>query len=412
MEILYARCCGLDIHNRFVVACCRVIGPSGEVQSEVRRFATDTGALESLASWLQAHGVTHVAMESTGVFWKPVWNVLESHVTLVLVNAQHVTQVPGRKTDVTDAEWLAQLLQCGLLRGSFVPPRPQRELRDLTRARTKLVDQQTAVANRIHKVLEDANVKLGTVASDSLGVSGRAMLEAIVGGETDPHQLAELARRRLRGKIPALEVVLHGHLTDHHRFQLRRLLRQLDFLAEEIRAYDERIAEGLRPFDSALARLDTVPGIDRRVAEVVLAEIGDTMTPFGDAAHLASWAGLCPGNYETGGHQRRGTTRKGNHWLRRALTQAAWGATRTKGSYASAQFRSLARRRGKKRALIAVAHSLLIGVYHVLADAVDYRDLGAQHFQRLNPEQLKRYHIKRLQRLGLAVTVTPIDAAA
>ncbi len=412
MDILYARCCGLDIHNKFVVACCRTHGPSGEISSEVRHFSTTTAALEALAQWLQQQEVTHVAMESTGVFWKPVWNVLESRFTLLLVNAKHVKQVPGRKTDVSDAEWLAQLLQCGLLRGSFVPPRPQRELRDLTRARTKLIDQQTAVVNRIHKVLEDANIKLGAVASDILGVSGRAMLDAIVNGETDASRLADLARRRLRSKIPALELALHGHVTEHHRFQLARLLRHLDFLTDEIKVYSDRIAEQMRPFEPQLARLDTAPGIDRMVAEIVVAELGGSVAPFLDPAHLASWAGLCPGNNETGGKQRAGTTRKGNHWLRRALTQAAWGAARTKGSYGQAQFRALAHRRGKKRALIAVAHSLLVGIYHVLADGVNYRDLGAAHFQRLSPDQLRRYYVKRLERLGVKVTLEPLRPAA
>jgi transposase len=412
MDILYARCCGLDIHNKFVVACCRTIGPSGEVRSDVRRFATDTGALEALGAWLATEGVTHVVMESTGVFWKPVWNVLEARFTLLLVNAQHVKQVPGRKTDVSDAAWLAQLLQCGLLRGSFVPPRPQRELRDLTRARTKLSDQHTGVTNRIHKVLEDANIKLGTVASDILGVSGRAMLEAIVAGESDPAVLADLARRRLRGKIPALAVVLRGHVTDHHRFQLKQLLAQLDFLQTQMAEYSARIAEATRPFEATLQQLDTAPGIDRLVAEVIVAEVGTTVAPFPDAAHLASWAGLCPGQDETGGKQRRGTTRKGNHWLRRTLTQAAWAATRTKGSHASAQYAALARRRGKKRALIAVAHHLLVGVYHVLAEGIPFKDLGATHFQRLNPEQRQRYLIKQLQQLGVSVTVQPLNAAA
>jgi transposase len=378
----------------------------------VRRFVTDTGALEALRTWLQAAGVTHVAMESTGVFWKPIWNVLEDAFTLLLVNAKHVKQVPGRKTDVSDAAWLAQLLQCGLLRGSFVPPRPQRELRDLTRARTKLTDQQTAVINRIHKVVEDANVKLGTVASDILGVSGRAMLEAIVAGETDPARLAALARRRLRSKIGDLELVLRGHVTEHHRFQLRLLLEHLDFLQRQIDQHSARMVDLTRPFESVLAHLDSAPGIDRRTAEVVLAEIGPSVAPFADAAHLASWAGICPGNNETGGRSRSGRTRKGNHWLRRALTQAAWAATRTKNSYASAQFRTLARRRGQNRALLAVAHGLLIAVYHLLGNGIDYRDLGAAHFQRQRPDQVQRYYVKRLKQLGFTVILKPLAPAA
>ncbi len=327
----------------------------------------------------------------------------------MLVNPRDVRQVPGRKTDVNDAEWLAQLLQYGLLRGSFVPPAVFRALRDLTRGRAKLVDQTTAVANRIHAVLHDANIKLGSVASDILGVSGRAMLQAIVDGETDAHRLADLARRSLRRKMGALQLALEGRVTDHHRFLLKRLLGQLAFLETEIVAYDQQIAETSRPFVAILERLDTMPGVNRRTAENLLAEFGDDMTVFPSAAHLASWVALCPGNHETAGKQRTGTTRHGNRWARRACTEAAWAAKNTHHSYAAAQVRRLAARRGAKRAAVAVAHHLLVAAYYIIRDHTTYRDLGADHFERLAPSQLTRDLVKRLERLGHKVT---LEAAA
>lgn len=405
MEVLHAHVCGIDVHAKFLIACCRHIGPTGTVTKTARRFATMTADLRELALWLRETGVTHVALESTGVLWQPVWNLLEDHVTVVLVNPRDVRQVPGRKTDVTDAEWLAQLLQYGLLRSSFVPPAAIRELRDLTRGRAKLTDQTTAIANRLHAVLHDGNIKLGSVASDILGVSGRALLQAIVDGETDPIRLANLARRSLRKKIPALRRALEGRVTDHHRFLLRRLLGQLAFLEAEIVVYDDRIAEATRPFAAILVRLDTIPGVDRRTAENVLAELGPDMRPFPTAAHLASWVAICPGNHETAGTQQKGTTRHGNRWARRALTEAAWAAKQTRGTYAAAQFRRLVSRRGAKRAVIAVAHSLLVATYYIVRDGGVYRDLGPDHFDHLDPTQLTRYLVKRLERLGHKVTL-------
>jgi transposase len=405
MDVLHAHCCGIDVHAKFVVACCRQIGSTGSVTKTSRTFGTMTADLQALAAWLTSEAVTHVAIESTGVLWQPVWNILEPHVTIVLVNPRDVRQVPGRKTDVTDAEWLAQLLQYGLLRSSFVPPVAIRALRDLTRGRAKLVDQTTAVTNRIHAVLHDANIKLGSVATDILGVSGRAMLQAIVEGETDPSRLADLARHRLRSKLPALRRALEGRVTDHHRFLLRRLLGQLAFLEAEIAIYDARIAEASAPFVAILARLDTIPGVDRRTAENLFAELGAEMSVFPTAAHLASWAAICPGNHETGGKQLKGTTRHGNRWARRALTEAAWGAKHTRGTYAAAQFRRLAARRGAKRAIVAVAHSLLVAAYYIIRDEVVYTDLGAAHFDRLAPTQLTRYFVKRLESLGHKVTL-------
>jgi transposase len=347
-------------------------------------------------------------MESTGSYWKPVFNLLESRFEVVLVNAHHIKQVPGRKTDVKDSQWIAQLLACGLLRSSFVPAREQRELRDLTRQRAQLCGEQTRCVNRIHKVLQDANIKLSSVATDVLGVSGRQMLEALLRGEDDPEQLAELAKRRLRGKIPQLRRALKGHLTAHHRFLLEQLLRHLAHLEEQLAAFSARIEECLRPFldEATVERLDAVPGLNRLTIENVVAEIGADMTQFPAAGHLACWAGLCPGNEESAGKRKSGRTTKGNVWLRRALCQAAWAAARKKDSYFQAQFRRLAGRRGKKRAVVAVAHSLLEVIYHLLKNPqLEYHDLGGNYFDELDPERLCRHLVKRLERLGFDVTI-------
>ncbi len=405
MEIVLPRCCGIDVHKKSLVACVRLLGPQGTVTRQVRTFGTMTEELRQLAAWLRAEAVTHAAIESTGVLWKPVWNILESTVTLLLVNPRDVKQVPGRKTDVSDADWIAQLLQCGLLRRSFVPPVAIRELRDLTRNRTILEQQRAAVVNRLHKVLEDANIKLGSVASDIVGASGRAMLRALVAGETDAAVLANLARRSLRRKIPQLQRALAGHVTVHHRFLLTRLVTELDFIDEEVATYSRQILDAMQPFAEALARLDTIPGIDRRTAENVLAEIGPDMAVFPTAGHLASWAAICPGHHESAGRQTHGTIRKANPWLRRSLVQAAWGAIRKKDAYPASQYRRLVGTRGKKRAIVAVAHTLLRVAYHVLRDNVDYCDLGADYHDRLAPEKMTRYLVKRLERLGHKVTI-------
>jgi transposase len=390
------------------VASVRILGPTGEVTRETRTFGTTTRELEGLAAWLRPFAVTHIAMEATGVLWKPVWHILELEWQLLLVNPQHLKRVPGRKSDVQDAEWIAQLLQCGLLRGSYVPPPTIRELRDLTRTRTTLEDETTAVVNRIHKVLEDANIKLSTVASDIMGVSGRAMLQAIVAGETDPHRLADLARRRLQLKRGALVEALNGRVTDHHRFLLGRLLTQVRFLEEEIATFDRRIADLTRPFAAALARLDQIPGINQRTAETVIAEVGTDMAPFPSAPELVSWAGVCPGKRESAGTSRRARMRKGNRWLTRSVAQAAWAARNKKHCYLAAQFRRIARHGGDKRAVIAVAHSILVATYFILRDGVEYRDLGPAHFERLAPEKVTRDLVKRLEKLGHKVTLEKV----
>lgn len=323
METIFARCAGLDIHKETVEATVRIL-EGIRVRQQSRRWGTMTGEVQAMADWLEGQGVTHVAMESTGVFWKPIYNILEGRFTVILVNARHLKQVPGRKSDVRDSQWIAQLLQHGLLRGSFIPPRSQRELRDLTRHRTQLVGEQTRVANRIHKVLEDANIKLGSVASDILGVSGRAMIQALMEGEQEACKLADMAQGQLRGKIPELERALEGRVTDHHRFMLRLLWKELASVEELIAQVERKIEEVTRPLAPRIEQMDPVPGVDRRIAEVVLAEVGADVSPFPTHQHLASWAGMSPGNEESAGKRRTGRTTQGNRWLRQALVQAAW----------------------------------------------------------------------------------------
>lgn len=414
MDIIFGNVAGLDVHKQTIVACVRKLQPRGDIAELVETFHTMTSDLLRLSDWLTAQGVTHVAMEATGVLWKPVWNVLDGHFDLLLTNPRELKRAPGRKSDVSDAQWIAQLLQCGLLRSSFVPPRAQRELRDLTRQRAQWVAERTRAANRIHKTLEDANIKLGAVASDILGKSARAMLEALVAGERDPAKLAALAQGALRRKIPALIQALQGHWREHHTFMLRRLLDHVQHLEGQIDAFSQRIEACLLPFVDAaqLERLDRIPGVNRRTVENVVAEIGADMSRFPSAEHLSSWAGICPGNEESAGKRIRNRTTKGNRWLRRALTEAAWAASHAKHSYLQAQYRRLAARRGKKRALVAVAHSLLTIFYHLLKTPLDYQDLGADYFDKLKPEQYRRYLVKRLQGLGFEVALTPKEPAA
>jgi transposase len=412
MDILYRGCAGLDVHKKTVVACVRHIDGAGRTHQEVRTFGTMTCHLLALSDWLAEQGVQQVAMESTGVYWKPVFNILEGRLAVMLVNAQHIKQVPGRKTDVKDCAWIAQLLQHGLLRASFVPPTPIRELRDLTRPRAQLVAEKATAANRIQKVLEDANIKLASVATDVLGVSGRDMLEAIIAGEEDAEQLADKARKRLRNKIPELQTALQGRVTAHHRFQLRLLLDHWNHLAELIARLGTRIEEVMVPFAEAVERLTTIPGVEQRTAETVIAEIGPDMNQFPTAEHLASWAGMCPRNNESAGKRKSGRTTKGSRWLRQRLTQAAWAASHTKDTYLSAQFRRLAARRGKKRALVALGHTLLVIMYHLLKDRTTYQDLGGDFLERLEPERVTRQLIRRLEKLGHKVTLEPKEDAA
>jgi transposase len=351
-------------------------------------------------------------MESTGVYWKPVYNLLEGGFEILVVNAEHIKTLRGRKTDVQDAEWLADLLRHGLLKGSFIPSALQRELRDLTRYRTKLGDARKSEINRLQKVLEDANIKLASVVSDVMGVTGRAILAELVGGQTDPALMAELARGRLRDKQGLLVKALSGTIKPHHRFMLAQHLSHIDYLDEAIERLDAEIQEKLRPFEATIARWDSLPGINRRIAEIVIAEVGADLNPFEDARHLASWAEMCPGNNESGGKRRSGKTRKGSKWLRRALVEAAHGAAHTKNSYFQAQYRRLAARRGKQRTAVAVGHSLLVTGYYLVTRQLVYQDLGSHYFDERDRENVKRRAVRRLEQLGFHVQLTPTSLAA
>ena len=412
MEIVYARCCGLDVHKRTVVACLLVPGPAGAPSKEIRTFGTMTRDLLALSDWLTAAGCTHVAMESTAVFWKPIYNLLEGNFALVVVNAAHIKAVPGRKTDVRDAEWIADLLRHGLLRASFIPGRSQRELRELTRYRTTLIHERANEVNRLQKVLEGANIKLASVATDILGKSGRDMLEALVGGASDSALLAQLARGRLREKLPQLEQALAGQFGAHHRFLIAQQLAHIDFLDASLERVSTEIAERVRPFEAEVARLQSIPGVGRRTAEVLVAEIGVDLIRFPTARHLASWAGLCPGNDESAGKRRSGRTRKGSPWLRTALVEAAQAAARTKETYLAAQYRRLATRRGAKRAAVAVAHSLLVMVYALLTQPTGYHELGGHYFDERDRQAVERRLVHRLEALGYTVSLAPTSPAA
>lgn len=400
MEVVHERCCGLDVHKRTVVAC--VITPEGR---RTRRFKTMTKDVLRLADWLGEEGVTHVAMESTGVYWQPIYNLMEDDFEVWVVNAAHIKTVPGRKTDMKDAEWIADLLRHGLLRPSFVPDRPQRELRELCRHRRQLIRQRAQVVNRIQKVLEGGNIKLSSVATDVVGASGRAMLRAMIAGEDDPETLASMARGRLREKRSMLVDALEGLMGSHQRMMLDSCLRHLDFLEREIERMSEEVEDRTRPFEEAIERIDEIPGMGRRGAEQVLAEIGTDMKRFPTSRHLASWAGMCPGNNESAGKRIGGRTRRANPWLKSALVEAAWASVRTRDTYLSAQYRRIAARRGKKRAIIAVAHSILVIIYHMLRDGTRHSDLGGQYFEERNHQAIVRYTVRRLNRLGYDVTL-------
>lgn len=403
MEVLYPRCCGMDVHQKTVVACVKT--PEGK---ETRTFKTMTGELLGLADWLVAKGVTHVAMESTGVYWQPIYNILEQlSFTLLVVNAHHIKTVPGRKTDMKDAEWVAELLRHGLLQGSFIPNRSQRELRELTRYRRSLIRQRAQVVNRIQKVLEGANIKLSSVASNVMGVSGRAMLEAIARGIKDPEVLAALAKGRLRSKRPALEEALRGLAGSHQQMLLQSHLRHIDFLEAEITKVDDEVAKRMGSFEEALNRLDEIPGMGRRSAEEILAEIGTDISRFPNAAHLASWAKVCPGNYESAGKRKSGKIGHGNVWLRSTLVEVAQAAGHTRDTYLSAQYHRLASRRGSKRAVIALAHTILVIVYSLLRHGDNYQDLGPNYFDERDHSNTLRRSVQRIERFGYQVVLQP-----
>lgn len=411
MQLLHERCCGLDVHKKTVVACVLVTAPDGTVQRTVRSFGTMTADLLALDEWLRRLEVTQVAMESTGVYWRPVYNLLEEGRTLTLVNASHMKAVPGRKTDVKDSEWIADLLRHGLLRASFIPPQPIRELRELTRYRKTLVAQRSAEVNRVQKLLEGANIKLGDVASDVLGVSGRAMLLAISEGSTDAEALADLARGRLRAKLPQLRQALDGQIRPEQRFVLSQLLAHVEFIEEALHQIVAEIERVLAPMAAAITRLQTIPGIGANAAAAIVAEIGTDMSVFPSPKHLASWTGVCPGNHQSAGKRLSGKSTQGNKWLRAILGEVVCAIERTKNNYLQAQLSRLTRRIGKQKARVAVAHSVLTVIYHMLKEGRDYADLGGDYFDKLDRTRIERQHVRRLEQLGYIVTLTPQAAA-
>lgn len=402
MEVLYPRCAGLDVHSRRVNACVRVAA-GRTVTTEHREFATTTAGLLELAAWLTEAGCTHVAMEATGVYWKPVWHILEESFALVLANAQHIRNVPGRKSDRNDAAWIADLLAHGLIRGSFVPPAPIQELRDLTRTRKQLVGEVARHTLRLQKTLEDANVKLTRVVSDILGASGRAILAAIIAGETDPERLADCTTGRLKAGRADIVAALHGRVTPHHRFLLKLHLAQIDALTAAVQQIEHQADEVLRPFREVADRLTTMPGVSETVARVIISEIGVDMAQFPTAGHLVSWAGLCPRLDESAGKRRSTRIRHATPWLKTALVQAAWAATRKKGSYLQAQFRRLRGRRGPKKAIVAVAASMLTAAYFMLRDEQDYHDLGGRYLADRDKHRVTQRLLRRLHDLGVEV---------
>ena len=405
MEVVHERCCGVDIHKQFITACRIVPGATGKPTKEIETFRTMTADLERFRDWLLAAGCTHVAMESTGVYWKHLYNLLEeTDLTVLVVNAQHIKQVPGRKTDVRDCEWIADLLRHGLLQASFIPDQAQRELRELTRYRTSLIQERAAEVNRVQKGLEGANIKLAAVTKDIMGVSAREMLAELVAGSTDAVGMAKLARGRLRAKLPELEQALVGRLRPHHQFLIAQQLAHIDALDEAIERVSEEIAQRTHPFAEIIVLLDTIPGVAQRTAEVLVAEIGTDMSRFPTADHLASWAGLAPGNNESGGKRRSGKTRKGSPWLRAALVEAAHGAALKKGTYLQAQYRQLVRRKGKKRAAVAVAHSIIVIAYHVIKEQRPYTDLGADYLDRRRSNAAEQRLVAQLRARGYTVS--------
>lgn len=407
MEVLYARCAGLDVHQKTVVACVRIHGPDGRARTETRTFATDTASLIELSVWLEENGCSHAVMEATGVYWKPVWHILEESCALVLANAHYVRNVPGRKTDVSDAAWLADLLAHGLVRSSFVPERATQELRDLTRTRKQLMGQRVQHINRLHKVLEDANLKIGSYITDITGVTGRAILSALIAGETDPVKLAQLRNPRIKTPPEDLEKALRGKVTPHHRFLLQMHLDQIAATDLSVERIDAQIKEQTRPLAKQVELLEAMPGMSRTSASVVLAEIGSDMSRFPSHRHLVSFAGLCPGNNVSAGKSRSRKLKKGSNWLKTVMVNCAWAASRSKNTYARAQFHRLKGRRGSKKAVIAVAASMLTAVYFVLRDQAPYRDLGSGHFDRRDQAKIANRLRRRLESLGFSVQMQP-----
>ena len=412
MQTLIERGCGLDVHQATVVACLLIVRKDGKVQKQMRTFGTTTRELVGLREWLLSEGCTRVAMESTGVYWKPIYAILEGALEIVVANAQHIKKVPGRKTDVKDAEWIADLLCHGLLRSSFVPPKPIRELRDLMRYRRKLVESQAAERNRLLKVLETANIKLANVATDVFGMSGRLMLRALIAGKATPQEMAELAKGLLRKKIPELQLALEGKLEEHHRFLLELQLQRLEAAEKDLAVLEQRIRQMLEPYAAQLALLDEIPGVDWTLAAVIIAELGVDMTVFGSVSQLASWAGVCPGNNESAGKRKSSRIPGGNVYLKSGLVEAANAAARAKGTYLRDKFFRLKARRGYKRAVVAIAHKILVAIYHMLSQRVSYNDLGDLYLDKRNKNHLTRNLVHRLERLGYEVTLTPQQKAA
>jgi transposase len=407
MDVIVDRVCGLDVHRDTVKACVRVPGEGRERKQTLATFGTKTADLLALRDWLEGWRVTHVAMESTGEYWKPVYYTLEEGFELLLVNAAHIKNVPGRKTDAKDGMWIAQLLECGLLQGSFVPPPPIREIRDLTRYRKTLVQQRTEEVLRLHGVLQRAGIKLSSVAANIMGVSGRAMLDALVEGKQDAAAMSELARGSLRGKIPLLQKALQGHFTAHHGLMVSHMLGHIDYLEETIMALSKEVAIGLEPFRAEKELLKTIPGAQDRTIEVMIGEIGVDMEQFPTAGHLAAWAGICPGNNRSAEKRKPEKIRRGGRWLKPALVEAAWAAVKRNDSYLSAQYHRLVPHKGKKKAIIAVCHSMLIAAYYILKNKVPYKDLGVDFFVRRNQEAIERRCVRQLQQLGYEVQLNP-----
>ena len=412
MQVIYERCAGLDVHKKSVVACVWITPPAGKAMKETRSFGTMTGDLLALSDWLKSHAVSHVAMESTGVYWKPIYNLLEGNFELLVVNAAHIKAVPGRKTDIADAEWIADLLRHGLVRGSFIPPQAQRELRELTRHRSNLVGKRAQASNELQRTLETANIKLASVVSDITGVSATAMLQAMLAGQKDLKALADLAKGSLRHKKEQLAKALDGIVRSHHQLILAQLLADIDFLEEQIREVSAEIERRVQKDQQTIDRLDDIPGINQRLGQIIVAELGTDMSRFPDEHHLSSWAGLCPGNNESAGKRRSSRIRPGNRALKSALVEAAHAAAHTKGTYLAAQYKRIAARRGARRAMIAVARTILVAIYHMIKARTTWHDLGADYFERRNPLKLLHRLTHRIQNLGYEVTISPVPCAA